>query len=162
VIWTYYTLAKIKTDLHQTQSISVATNTLPSGSEIGHSGQRVGMLRAQHPLARLHYLHLQALGLLPPAQAPKRRYQVAHADQRVGMLRPQHPLFRLQYLHPMPFGRRAFGSTGRKISTSSTCTSWSSASFHRPWFSCVDARLPMLVSVSGCFAPSTLFRVSIT
>src|SRR5947199_260744 len=38
----------------------------------------------------------------------------------------------------------------------------SSASFSPPFFLHVNARLPMLVSVSGCSAPSTLFLVSIT
>ena len=43
-----------------------------------------------------------------------------------------------------------------------TCTSSSSASFHRPCFQYVDARLVILVSMPGCSLPSTLLLVSIT
>ncbi|KAK4207945.1 hypothetical protein QBC37DRAFT_85475 [Rhypophila decipiens] len=42
------------------------------------------------------------------------------------------------------------------------CTSSFSASSHRPWFLYVDARLAILVSVSGWSAPSLILLVSIT
>ncbi len=39
-----------------------------------------------------------------------------------------------------------------------TYTSSNSATFYQPWFRYVDARLAMLVSVSGCSSPSTSLR----
>jgi len=51
------------------------------GMTIVHAGQRVWMLRAKHPLASLHHLHLQLFGLVPSAFVSVRRRQVAYAAE---------------------------------------------------------------------------------
>jgi hypothetical protein len=66
--------------------------------QIAQAGQRVWMLLPQHPLSRLHRLHLQLFGLLPSPLIPVRRCQIGHAAQRGRMLLPQHPLSRLHHL----------------------------------------------------------------
>src|SRR3954469_4049147 len=40
--------------------------------QIGHAGQRGGMLLPQHPQTRLHHFHLQLFGLLPSSLIPVR------------------------------------------------------------------------------------------
>ena len=58
-----------------------------SERKIGHADQRVWMLKSQHSRPRLHKLHPQLLGLLPPALIPKCRCKVSHAGQHVWMLK---------------------------------------------------------------------------
>src|SRR5271170_6521951 len=83
------------------------------------------MLLPQHPLSRLHHLHLQLFGLLPSSLIPVRRRQIGHAGQRVWMLLPQHPQTRLHHLHVQLFGllpsslipvrRRQIGHAGQCV-----------------------------------------------
>src|SRR2546430_941469 len=58
----------------------------------------------RHPRTRLHHLHKQLFGLLPPPLIPKRRRQVGHAGQRGRMLFPKHPRTRLHHFHLQHFG----------------------------------------------------------
>ena len=57
----------------------------------------------KHPLSRLHHLHLQLFGFLPPPLITVRQRQVGHAGQRVWMLVPKNALFRLYHLYKQLF-----------------------------------------------------------
>ena len=68
--------------IHQRYSVFISILTLECISKIVHAGQRAWMLGPQHPLSRLHHLHVQLFRLCPSALVPVRRGQVGHDGQR--------------------------------------------------------------------------------
>jgi hypothetical protein len=63
------------------------------------------MVRPELRLARLHHLHVQLLGRVPPVLFPVRRRQIGHTGQRGRMVRPELRLARFHHLHLQLLGR---------------------------------------------------------
>jgi hypothetical protein len=97
-----------------------------SSLRVVRARQGVRMLRALNPLPPLQNLHLERLGFVRFPLPRVCRCKVDHAHQGVRMLKAQRPLAHLQHLHLQDL----------------------------PWSEYVDARLLMLVKVSGCRRPT--------
>ncbi len=72
MIWPNSLCTKINDNLNQLDGLILPSLIPIRCCQIGHAGQRGWMLFFQHSLSRLHHLHVQLLGLIPPSLIPVR------------------------------------------------------------------------------------------
>jgi hypothetical protein len=118
--------------------------------QVVYAGQRGRMLRPEHPLPRLHHLHLQLFRLRPSALVPKRRGQVGPCWLAWKDAPPRSPSFSSPSLAPPALPPASIGLGSGRSRPGWPC-----------WSACLDAPPRAPSSSSPLLAPPALPPASI-